>query len=214
MAYISADDIPTLEQLYELGKMGPSHLGPMNDDATSSFNGRIAVIRANITHLAVDAIVNAANRSLIGGGGVDGAIHDAAGEELRNECRTLGGCDVGCSKITDAYRLPCKKIIHTVGPIYDAYYAQRCENALRGCYQSALELAVQHGLRTIAFCAISTGIYRYPSYDAATIACATVKNFLASEEGKNIDKVIFVTFDAKDVRSYNTLLPRYFPPAS
>lgn len=207
MAFISADDIPTLERLYEIGKMSASHLGPMNDEATSAFNGRIAVIRANITTLAVDAIVNAANGSLLGGGGVDGAIHDAAGEELLDECRTLDGCDIGCSKITDAYRLPCKKIIHAVGPIYDAYYAQRCENALRGCYRSALQLAVDHGLRTIAFCAISTGIYRYPSYDAATVACSTIKSFLASEEGKNIDKVIFVTYEEKDVRSYNNLLP-------
>lgn len=207
MAFISADEIPTLERLYELKQMRASSLGPMNDEGTSSLNGRIAVIRANITTLAVDAIVNAANSSLMGGGGVDGAIHAAAGGELLDECRTLGGCDIGCSKITDAYELPCKKIIHTVGPIYDPAHAPRCENALRGCYKSALQLAVQHGLRTIAFCAISTGVYRYPSYDAATVACSTVKNFLASEEGKNIDKVIFVTYEPKDVRSYNLLLP-------
>ncbi|KAI1109605.1 macro domain-containing protein [Nemania sp. NC0429] len=212
MVRISAEEIPTLEDLYERGHMGHSSLGPMNDEATSALNGRISIVRANITTLAVDAIVNAANTSLLGGGGVDGAIHDAAGEELLNECRTLGGCDIGCSKMTDAYRLPCKKVIHTVGPIYDAYYAQRCENALRACYISALQLAVQHGLRTIAFCAISTGIYRYPSYDAASVACSTVKNFLASEEGQSIDKVVFVTYEDKDVRSYKSLIPRYFPP--
>ncbi|KAI0875940.1 hypothetical protein GGS24DRAFT_265744 [Hypoxylon argillaceum] len=212
MAFIPADEIPTLSQLYERGKMGHSPLGRMNELSTSAYNGKIATIRADITTLAVDAIVNAANRALRGGGGVDGAIHRAAGEELLDECRTLDGCDTGSSKMTGAYRLPCKKIIHTVGPIYRAQYAGRCETALRSCYQSALQLAVEHGLKTIAFCAIATGIYSYPSYDAATVACNTVRDFLGTEDGKKLDKVVFVTYEAEDVRNYNNLLSRIFPP--
>ncbi|KAI0551204.1 MACRO domain-containing protein [Xylaria curta] len=208
---ISADEIPTLGLLYRLQKMGPSLLGPFSH-STSAYNDRIGIIRGDITTLAVDAIVNAANSSLLGGGGVDGAIHRAAGRELLDECRTLDGCDTGSSKITNAYRLPCKKVIHTVGPVYSSIYAQRCETALRGCYQSALQLAVQNGLKTIAFSAISTGIYGYPSYDAATVACSTVKSFLGTEDGEKLDKVVFVTFEEKDVRSYNNLLPRFFPP--
>jgi O-acetyl-ADP-ribose deacetylase len=206
MAVISAGDIPTMSLLYELKRLGPSPLGRMNEHSTSAYNDKIATIRANITTLAVDVIVNAANSALRGGGGVDGAIHEAAGEELLDECRTLGGCDTGSSKITDAYRLPCKKIIHTVGPVYSAHRAQRCETALRSCYQSALQLAVQHELKTIAFCAIATGVYQYPSYDAATVACTTVRDFLGTEDGKKIDKVIFVTYEAEDYRTYNNLL--------
>lgn len=109
--------------------------------------------------------------------------------------------------MTDAYRLPCKKVIHAVGPVYSDRYPQRCETALRGCYQSALQLAVQNGLKTIAFSAISTGVYSYPSYDAATVACSTVKAFLGTEDGNKLDKVVFVTFEDKDVRVYNSLLP-------
>lgn len=211
MDFIPAAEVPTLGLLYKLNKMGPSPLGPMNDH-TSAHNNKIGTIRGDITALQVDAIVNAANRSLLGGGGVDGAIHRAAGRKLLDECRTLGGCDTGSSKITDAYNLPCKKVIHTVGPIYDALYARRCENALRGCYRSALQLAVQNEMKTIAFSAISTGIYGYPSYDAASIACATVKTFLDGDDGKKLDKVIFVTFVEKDVLAYSRLLPRFFPP--
>lgn len=206
MDIISAAEIPTLGLLYKLNKISASPLGPM-DDHTSAHNNKIATIRGDITSLQVDAIVNAANRSLLGGGGVDGAIHRAAGRELLAECRTLGGCDTGSSKITDAYNLPCKKVIHTVGPIYNALYARRCEDALRGCYRSALELAVQNELKTIAFSCISTGIYGYPSSGASSVACSTVKAFLDSDDGKKLDKVIFVTFVEKDVLAYNRLLP-------
>ncbi|KAK7955713.1 MACRO domain-containing protein [Apiospora aurea] len=174
-------------------------------------NDRIGLIRGDITTLAVDAIVNAANNSLLGGGGVDGAIHRAAGRGLINECRTLNGCDTGSAKITDAYNLPCKKVIHTVGPVYDDLRPERSETALRGCYRSSLELAVQHGLKTIAFSGISTGVYGYPSLDACQVACDTVKQFM-DQNGKKLDKVIFVTFEAKDVRSYDSTLPLYFPP--
>ncbi|KAI1276908.1 MACRO domain-containing protein [Xylaria sp. FL0933] len=212
MAAISADEIPTLRLLYKLRRLDPSP-DPL-PHATAVHNGRIGVIRGDITTLAVDAIVNAANRSLLGGGGVDGAIHRAAGPALLAECRTLGGCATGSSKITDAYQLPCKKVIHAVGPVYSALYPDRCEAALRGCYHSALQLAVQNRLTTIAFSAISTGIYGYPSGDAAAIACSSVRDFLDSEGGKKLHKVIFMTFEEKDVHAYNRLLPRYFPPGS
>ncbi|GAP90368.1 putative macro domain-containing protein [Rosellinia necatrix] len=208
---IPADEIPTLRQLYKSNKMGPSSWGVMHN-SSSAYNHQICVIREDITTLAVDAIVNAANSSLLGGGGVDGAIHRAAGPELLAECRTLKGCDTGSCKITDAYHLPCKKVIHAVGPVYHTSNTWYCEAALRGCYQSALELAVQNNLKTVAFSAISTGIYGYPSYDAGNIACAAVKSFLDTEDGKKLDKVIFVTFMEKDVRTYNRILPRYFPP--
>ncbi|KAI0427724.1 MACRO domain-containing protein [Xylaria sp. FL1042] len=212
MAAISADEIPSLNLLYKLKKIDASP-DPL-PDATAAHNGRIGLIRGDITTLAVDAIVNAANKSLLGGGGVDGAIHRAAGPGLLAECRTLGGCATGSSKITDAYQLPCKKVIHAVGPVYSALYPERSEAALQGCYYSALQLAVRNSLKTIAFSAISTGIYGYPSGDAAAIACSTVKDFLDGEDGKKLDKVIFVTFEEKDVRAYNRLLPRFFPPSS
>ncbi|KAI1329522.1 MACRO domain-containing protein [Xylariaceae sp. FL0255] len=213
MTLISVDDIPTLNLLYKLKKIGPAHHDPVQG-ATSTHNDRVGLIRGDITTLAVDAIVNAANQSLLGGGGVDGAIHRAAGRELLKECRTLNGCETGHSKITNAYNLPCKKVIHTVGPIYDSMDRHNNKLDLVGCYQSSLELAVQNGLKSIAFSAISTGVYGYPSNDAALVACSTVKKFLDGEDGKKLNKVIFVTFENKDVIAYSNVIPRFFPPAS
>ncbi|KAK8033831.1 hypothetical protein PG991_003229 [Apiospora marii] len=210
MSPIAAADIPSLSLLYKLKKLDKAQTTPV-PGATPKHNDRIALIRGDITTLSVDAIVNAANNSLLGGGGVDGAIHRAAGRELKNECRGLGGCDTGSAKITGAYNLPCQKVIHTVGPIYDDLHPERSEAALRGCYRSSLQLAVEHGLKTVAFSGISTGVYGYPSLDACQVACDTVKTFLDKDE-KKLDKVIFVTFEAKDVRSYDATLPLYFPP--
>lgn len=152
---------------------------------------RIEVIQADITKLAVDAIVNAANRSLLGGGGVDGAIHRAAGPDLLAACRTLGGCKTGQAKITPGFRLPARFVIHTVGPIYDD--GTRGEpDLLASCHRESLRLAVANGARTIAFPAISCGVYGYPIPDAARIAIGTVAGFLAKEA--SIEQVIFACF--------------------
>ena len=141
----------------------------------------------------VEAIVNAANSSLLGGGGVDGAIHRAAGPELLEECRMLHGCKTGQAKITKAYRLPCKYVIHTVGPVWNGGSMNE-EEKLADCYRNSMTVAVQNNIRTIAFPSISTGIYRFPIDKAAKIAVATVKTFLEDNPGK-IDEVLWVLFD-------------------
>jgi O-acetyl-ADP-ribose deacetylase (regulator of RNase III) len=155
---------------------------------------RISVIEGDITHLAVDAIVNAANSSLLGGGGVDGAIHRAAGPELLAECRTLHGCATGEAKITRGYRLPAKWVIHTVGPVWHS--GDRGEDdLLAACYRNSLALAVEHGVRSIAFPAISTGAYGFPLERATQIAVAEVTRFLASDT--TIEQVVFVCFSRR-----------------
>lgn len=164
----------------------------------------LIVIKEDITTMKVDAIVNSANRRLLGGGGVDGAIHRAAGEELYRKCLTLNGCMEGEAKITKGYKLPAKWIIHTVGPIYGNESGREAE-MLKSCYQMSLYLAVDHGVKTIAFPNISTGVYGYPIEEAAPIAVASVREFLESEDYQ-IEKVYFVSFEEEDLKIYQRIL--------
>lgn len=165
-------------------------------------NMRIQTVQGDITvQKDVEAIVNAANTSLLGGGGVDGAIHRAAGPELLKECRGLNGCNTGEAKITKGYNLPCKYVIHTVGPIYKGGNHKEAE-LLRNAYWNSLQLAVEHGIRTIAFPSISTGVYSYPLEEAAEIAVDTVKKFY-KEHVEDLDYVRFVLFDPKTRKAYD-----------
>jgi len=160
---------------------------------------RIEVVQGDITKLDVDAIVNAANRTLLGGGGVDGAIHRAAGPGLLEECRRLGGCETGDAKITGGHNLPARYIIHTVGPVWRG--GDRGEDGLlASCYRRSLELAVENGVRTIAFPAISTGAYGFPMERAARIAVREALQFLEGDE--SIERVTLVTFDDAAYRAY------------
>ena len=156
----------------------------------------------DITTLAVDAIVNAANRSLLGGGGVDGAIHRAAGRELLAECRTLGGCATGSAKITKGYRLPARYVIHTVGPVYSGSASDA--ELLRSCYWNSLDLARAHRLHTIAFPAISTGVYGYPKEAAAEIALMTIREWFDAHPDAGMC-VTIVSFSAQDDAIYQNL---------
>jgi len=160
---------------------------------------RIEIVDSDITRLSVDAIVNAANSSLLGGGGVDGAIHRAAGPELLAECRMLNGCKTGEAKLTKGYRLPAKYVIHTVGPIWRGGTANEDE-LLRNCYHNSLHVAVAHNIATIAFPSISTGIYGFPIERASRIAVKTVAAFLEQHPG--IKKVICVCFSQHDYQVY------------
>ena len=166
---------------------------------------KIDLLRGDITKLDVDAIVNAANTSLLGGGGVDGAIHRAAGPKLLEECRSLGGCQPGHAKITRGYNLPVPFVIHTVGPVWSGGNRGEAE-ALANCYRNSLRLAAEKEIKTIAFPAISCGAYRYPIAEAAQIALRTARDFLSASD--QIDKVIFVLVSGEIFSVYKQLLLR------
>ncbi|KAI9367070.1 hypothetical protein BJX61DRAFT_530163 [Aspergillus egyptiacus] len=214
--HIPLAEIPTVSLLYKLKRLIP-HPQPLKTPS-KPLNDTIALLRNDITKLEdVDCIVNAANERLLGGGGVDGAIHRAAGRGLLEECRTLRGCDTGDAKITSAYNLPCKRVIHAVGPVY--HYERRVsedrpEILLRGCYRRSLELAIENDMKSIAFAAISTGVYGYPSREAARTALDETRKFLEKfNQGGQLERVIFCNFEAKDEKAYEELIPLFFPPA-
>lgn len=167
------------------------------------FMSKIQIDLGDITRLDCDAIVNAANKTLLGGGGVDGAIHRAAGRELLNECRTLGGCNTGEAKITKGYKLKAKYVIHTVGPIYSGKDSDATN--LANCYKNSLDLAKKYDVHSIAFPAISTGVYHYPLKDATKIAIATVDNWLKNNSDYDMT-IIYSCFDTKTYNMYKAYL--------
>ena len=170
----------------------------------SALPGRMTVVEGDITRLDVDAIVNAANSSLLGGGGVDGAIHRAAGPGLLAECRTLGGCPTGEARITGGHDLPARRVIHTVGPIYDHHSPAEAERLLRSCYLESLRLAAEAGLETIAFPGISTGVYGYPKPEACAVAVNAAAGWLTAHELPRF--VTFCCYGAADAALYRARL--------
>jgi O-acetyl-ADP-ribose deacetylase len=168
-----------------------------------AYDRRIELMTGDITKLAIDAIVNAANSALLGGGGVDGAIHRAAGRELLAECRTLRGCKTGEAKLTRGYNLPARHVIHTVGPVWQGGGANE-DALLAGCYRSSLALAAAQGLRSIAFPAISTGVYGFPRTRACAIAVDETHRFLLTDA--TMERVIFISFDAETDALYRARL--------
>jgi O-acetyl-ADP-ribose deacetylase (regulator of RNase III) len=160
---------------------------------------RIVVLKGDITGQDIDAVVNAANKSLLGGGGVDGAIHRTAGPQLLEECRTLGGCETGEAKITKGYNLPAKYVIHTVGPVYGSENGEEAQ-LLANCYFNSLALAMNYDIKTIAFPAISTGIYGYPKEEASRIAIMAVKKFIHKDT--LLDEVRFILFNNENLSIY------------
>lgn len=202
--YVTLDDIPTWVEYW---KTNQGNIGALTLEKVEKVDEQIAkkvsLWQGDITLLEIDAIVNAANRSLVGGGGVDGAIRRAAGPHLSKECDLLGGCHVGEAKMTGGYKLPSKYVIHTVGPQGEK------SDKLRECYENSLALAKENQLRTIAFPCISTGIYGYPQRPAAKVALSTVKKFLL-ENPDAVDRIIFCLFLKSDKDIYEELLQKYF----
>ncbi|WWC88075.1 uncharacterized protein L201_002979 [Kwoniella dendrophila CBS 6074] len=207
----SPSDIPTLADLYSSGEVVAGD-GEVKYNHDEVLNKRVSIWRGDITKLKADMIVNAANSSLLGGGGVDGAIHRAAGPELLDECKGLGGAETGETKVTRGYELPSKYVAHTVGPIYSSKHKEKCQNQLQSCYESSLNLCKKYDGGVIGFSSISTGVYGYPIKDATEIAIKTTRKFL--ENDQSVTRVIYVVFSKKDEEVYKSVIPNYFPPPS
>lgn len=208
MSTIPLSEISTVTLLYKDNKLKPPGPSSQKPAASAAYNDKIALIRTDITKLEVDSIVNAANESLLGGGGVDGAIHRAAGPDLYDGCEKLDGCDTGSAKITNGYELPAKKVIHAVGPVYrTAKREGKHKSLLQGCYRKSLELAVENNLSSIAFSALSTGVYGYPSDEAAEAAIEEVRKFLDSGKGDSLERIVFCNFLEKDEKAYFETIP-------
>ncbi|KAI0784195.1 A1pp-domain-containing protein [Abortiporus biennis] len=207
---IQLSQIHTIRDLYKDGVIQRQETAQFPHNA--KLLDTILLYQGDITKIEADAIVNAANESLLGGGGVDGAIHRAAGRRLFEECKTLHGCDTGDAKITEGYNLPSKYVIHAVGPVYSSHSAEKKAKLLGSCYRTSLELAVEHDAKHVAFPSISTGVYGYPIVDATHVALKTVRSFFDSPNGEKVDNVLFVVFSDKDRETYEKLIPLYFPP--
>ncbi|KAI5981942.1 hypothetical protein EDD15DRAFT_2182321 [Pisolithus albus] len=207
---VALRDIRTIGELFRRGALRTSEK-PLYSPQAGALN-KVSLYQGDITKLQTDAVVNAANPSLLGGGGVDGAIHAAAGSQLLAECWTLGGCKTGDAKITGGYNLPARHVIHTVGPVYDAGNTETCATQLESCYRTSLRLAKENGCETVAFPSISTGIYGYPLRDATQIALNEVRRFVDSDVEDKIKRVVFVVFKDTDRSVYEELIPLYFPP--
>ncbi|CAA7265583.1 unnamed protein product [Cyclocybe aegerita] len=205
-------DIKPIAEFYANNILKPAPPAKVRRKHDPALLERVSLYQGDITKVDVDAVVNAANRSLLGGGGVDGAIHAAAGPKLYDECRELNGCSTGESKITKGYNLPARHVIHTVGPVYSTRDKEEKAEQLASCYKTSMQLAVENTIRHVAFPSISTGIYSYPIVDATRIALDTVRTFIESEEGAKIERVIFVVWSNKDKEVYESLIPEYFPP--
>ncbi|RZF44311.1 hypothetical protein LSTR_LSTR006861 [Laodelphax striatellus] len=209
--YVILNDVETWADFYSRDKQrlvddyNKSYGGQKSDfDVNVDLNNKVSMWQGDITTLEIDAIVNAANKALLGGGGVDGAIHRAAGPHLKEECATLHGCETGDAKITGGYKLPAKYVIHTVGPVGEK------AGLLESCYKTSLDILSKENLRSVAFPCISTGVYGYPQEKAAHVALKTVRKFLESNSSA-VDRVIFCLFMPEDVKIYENLLQMYFP---
>jgi O-acetyl-ADP-ribose deacetylase (regulator of RNase III) len=209
MTIVPVSEIPTVSLLYHLKKLVPATPEPNVElpKPSQSFNDRIGLIRGDITKLEVDAIVNAANESLLGGGGVDGAIHRAAGPGLLKECRTLVAVILDLRRSLAHMISLARRSFMQLGLSTAGDTRKSVQRSLAGCYTTSLQLAVANACKSIAFSALSTGIYGYPSHDAAPVAIKAVKDFLEGEDGDKLEKVVFCTFVPKDVDAYNYWLP-------
>ncbi|KIL67509.1 hypothetical protein M378DRAFT_9292 [Amanita muscaria Koide BX008] len=224
---VPLDHIPTLTRLYRDSILRATSTVKYGHNPT--LLDRISLLQGDITTIEVDAIVNAANKSLLGGGGVDGSIHRSGGPGITNECRRLNGCATGQAKITCGYDLPARHVIHTVGPVYNESRKEECAELLASCYRSSLQLASEYQLAHVvgvsaietllrvieifqAFPAVSTGVYGYPIRDATRIALDEVRKYCEAGLGEKLERVIFVVFTDTDNTVFKSLIPEYFPP--